>query len=99
MKKLDEHVFHSLPGVKAKRVKGVMAKSVNGFFVALRKYRAVSDAGDYGSVIVYRSDDRLYHCHFMRWQQSIDEQEYATQAQVRAWLKEWLPVQRQQPAA
>ena len=91
---LNEHKFHYLPGVKAKQVTGVMARTVSGFITALRKYRVVSDAGDHGSVMVYRDDAGLYCCHFARWQVSLEKQRYATQAQVRAWLKEWLPVQR-----
>lgn len=99
MKKPDEHEFHSMPDVRAKRVKGIMANSPSGFITALRKYRAVSDAGDHGSVLVYRDDAGRYRCHFMRWQQTINELQCTSQAEVRGWLREWLPAQRQRPAA
>lgn len=93
--KANEHEFHSLPGVKARRITGTMANSANGFIVALRKYRAVADAGDHGSVMVYVDDVGRYCCHFMRWCHSLETQQYKSQRHVRAWLKEWLPVQRQ----
>lgn len=99
MKRPDEHEFHSMTGVRAKRVKGIMAKTVNGFMVGLRTYRAVSDAGDHGSVLVYRDDSGAFRCHFVRWRQSVNEEQFESQAKVRAWLKKWLPVQRQQPEA
>jgi hypothetical protein len=88
-----------IPGVKGGRLKGPMASTVTGFMTALQKYRACSDAGDHGSVMVYRDDDGNFRCMFCVWQMARERQTFKTKAQVRAWLKEWLPVQRQRPAA
>jgi len=93
MSKTEIHEFSGVPGVKGGKLKGPMAKSVSGFMLALRKYRACSDAGDYGGVMVWRDDDGAYRCHFMRFQASLEQQLFKTKAQVRAWLVEWLPRQ------
>lgn len=98
-KKPDLHQFGSLPGVKGGRLKGPMVGSISGFMSALRKYRVCSDAGDHGSVMVYRDDDGRLRCYFMRWHSIVEEQNYKTKAEVRAWLKKWLPVQYQQQSA
>lgn len=97
--KNDIHSFGSLPGVKGGKLKGPMAKTINGFMTALRSHRICADAGDYGSVMVYRDDDDMLRCYFMVWHQITEEQSFATQRQVRQWLKEWLPAQRQAAAA
>lgn len=93
------NTYHSLPGVKGGKLKGPMAKTVNGFMTALNAHRVVADAGDHGSVMVYRDDIGGLRCYFMRHHAITEEQNYKTKAEVRAWLKQWLPVQRDRQAA
>ena len=93
MPNCDVHELHRLPGVKAERVKGTLAKTPTGFLAALQEYRACSDVGDNGSVIVYRDDAGAYRCAFMQWKVTKESQTYTSKAKVRAWLKEWLPMQ------
>jgi len=89
--------FSGMPGVKRKRIKGPIVDSVSAFLLALRKHRLCSAAGDHGSVTVYVDDDGAFRCTFQRWHSTIDEQTYATKAQVKAWLVKWLPKRKQQP--
>ena len=88
-----------LPGVKAKKLKGLMVRSVRGYLVALKTHRVASDAGDHGACSVHRQDDGNYCCMYMvRW--STQEQSvFSSQRQVSAWLKEWHPKCRQWPDA
>lgn len=90
--------YHSLPGVKGGELIGPMAKTVNGFMTALKAFRACADAGDHGSVMVYRDDAGNLRCVFMVRHEIREQQSFKTQREVREWLKEWLPVQRQQAA-
>lgn len=85
----------NLPGVRGGKLRGPMAKSVNGFMEALKSYRAVSDAGDHGAVMVWVDDDGLYRCHFMVRFFSQNEQILKRKSEVRKWLATWLPKQRE----
>lgn len=96
-KKVYEHQYQAVPGVKGS-LTGVMAGSASGILAALKTYRAVSDAGDHGSIMVYRDDEGSYRCLFMVWGQTREQKVCKTQRDVRAWLKEWLPAQRRQAA-
>lgn len=97
-KKVYEHKYQAVPGVKGS-LTGVMASSVSGILTALKTYRAVSDAGDHGSIMVYRDDEGKYRCLFMVWGHTQEEKICKAQREVRTWLKEWMPKQRQRAAA
>lgn len=90
----DLHKYHSLPGVKGGVLSGPMAKSVTGFIAALKQYRVVSDAGDYGSVIAYIDDDGAYRAAFMVYHNVQESMSCRTDKALRQWLREWLPAQR-----
>ncbi|HXJ61326.1 MAG TPA: hypothetical protein VNU68_32180 [Verrucomicrobiae bacterium] len=96
-KKAYEHQYQAVPGVKG-TLTGIMASSVNGILTALKTYRAVSDAGDHGSIMVYRDDEGRYRCLFMVWGSTREQKICQTQREVREWLKKWMPAQRQQVA-
>lgn len=96
-KKVYEHQYNSVPGVKG-TLTGIMANSPSGILTALKTYRAVSDAGDHGSVMVYRDDDGQYRCLFMVWGMTREQKICSSQREVREWLKEWMPHQRHQAA-
>jgi hypothetical protein len=96
-KKVYEHQYQSVPGVKG-TLTGIMAGSISGILAALKTYRAVSDAGDHGSIMVYRDDEGAYRCLFMVWGRTHAQKICKTQREVRDWLKEWMPHQRQHAA-
>lgn len=91
--------YHSLPGVKGGELIGPMAKTVNGFMTALKSFRAVADAGDHGSVMVYIDDNGTYCGFFMKYHQTQASVACNTKSDMRKWLKEWLPKQRNADAA
>lgn len=96
-KKIYEHKYLAVPGAKG-TLTGIMASSIHGILTGLKTYRAVSDAGDHGSVMVYRDDEGMYRCLFMVWGHTQQQKICKTQREVREWLKEYLPLQRQQAA-
>jgi hypothetical protein len=83
--------FKGMPDVKRGMLRGPMVDSVNGFMVALRKHRICSAAGDDGAVNVYRADDGTFRCSFCRYLSYLDNRIFDTKADVRKWLKVWLP--------
>lgn len=97
-KKVYEHQYQTVPGVKG-TLTGIMASSASGILTALRTYRAVSDAGDHGSIMVYRDDEGQYRCLYMVLGVTREQLICKTQREVRVWLKEWMPRQRQRAAA
>lgn len=100
MSKKDECEFgRGLPGIKAKKLKGLMVNSISGYLAALKKYRIASGAGDHGAVSVHRQDDGKYCCMFMVWCSVREQQVFDSQRAVKAWLREWYPKCRQQLAA
>lgn len=95
MTEYQVHELQRLPGVGDERIEGVIAKTPSGFLAALKRYRACSDGGDHGSVIVYRDDAGAFRCMFMRWKEIEEEQTFTSKSKVREWLKIWLPVQHE----
>jgi hypothetical protein len=93
------YTFKGMPGVRAKQLRGPMKSSLTGFLAALRKYRVCSDAGDHGAVLVYRDDDGTYRCSLQAWCVTKAEGTFKTKREVAAWLKRWLPAQRNREAA
>jgi len=93
-KKVYEHKYREVPGAKG-TLTGVMAGSITGIISALKNYRAVSDAGDHGSIMVYRDDAGKYRCLFMVWGITREEKVFISQREVRTWLKKWMPRQRE----
>jgi hypothetical protein len=91
------HDFAGLPGVKGGKLRGPMASSATGFMRALRQHRAVSAAGDHGSVMVWRDDAGKIRCSFMRHFRSIETLELSTKIDVRGWLIKWLPRMHEAP--
>lgn len=84
-----------VPGIKSGFVKGVMATGITKMMAALEKHRSVSDAGDHGSVMVWRDDSRAYRAAFMVWGSTHDTITVTSKAALRRWLRVWLPKQRQ----
>lgn len=86
--------FQPLAGVRGGKLRGPFSvKSVSAFMRQLRDFRIVSDAGDHGSVTVWRDDAGKYHCHFCRWRADIDAQIFSSKAEVKRWLSVWHPKQ------
>lgn len=73
---------------------GPYADTPTGFLRELRSHRIVGSAGDEGSTMVYIDDEGKYRCFFQRWMATVDTQIFTNKADVRAWLKEWLPQER-----
>jgi hypothetical protein len=99
MKKDEVEFGRGMPGVRAKKLKGLMVRSINGYMAALKSYRAATDAGDHGACSVHRQDDGKYCCMFMVRHFTQEQQVFSSQRQVVAWLKEWHPKCRQWPNA
>ena len=95
----DLHEFSGMPGVRAKKLKGPMVGSPSGAIAALRKHRICSSAGDHGATNVYIDDDGKYRCQFMRFHRTVNEATFTSQADVRAWLKEWMSREKERPDA
>lgn len=77
-----------------KPLEGPMVHSVSGYLAALRSHRIAGSAGDHGSTMVYVDDDGAFRCFFQRYQSIANQQTFNTKADVRRWLKEWLPQER-----
>lgn len=94
-KKKNIYEFFAPPGItKKKRLKGPQCNSVTELMDALDQFQIASDAGDHGSVIVYRDDAGDFRCAFMRFHATVNEGTFKTKAALRVWLKEWFPRQR-----
>lgn len=88
------HKHHTLEGVKSGELKSIMRRSVTATIVALSQHRLVAAAGDHGCVTVWRDDAGSLRCGFYRYMVAIDEQTFSSLAQVRQWLKVWMPKMR-----
>lgn len=92
--------LQGLPGVRRKRVRAVMCKSIAGVMaVFMTTTKAATGAGDYGAVNVYVDDDGLYQCQFMVYHSVVNAGTFTTKSDVRKWLSEWWPQCRQRQAA
>ena len=96
-KKIHQVTFGpGVPGIKSGYVKGVMATGITRIMAALEKHRAVSDAGDHGSVMVWRDDAGAYRAAFMVWCSTRATVTVTSKAALRKWLREFLPKQHEQ---
>lgn len=84
-------MYVGLKGVAGGKLVGPMARTINGFKVAMRDNRVCSAAGDNGAVTVWLDDGGAWRCAFTRWHFVVDEVVVGTKAQVWAWLQEWMP--------
>jgi len=82
--------FSGMPGVKAKKLEGLLVTSVSGFMRNLGRYRMVSAAGDGGSCSVYIDDTGAYRCAFHRYRRKMSEETVKTKRAVEGWLNCWL---------
>lgn len=82
-------MYVGLEGVKGGKLEGPMARTINGFKVALREHRVCSAAGDNGAVTVWQDDEGAWRCVFTRWRSVVEETVLGTK--VWSWLKEWMP--------
>lgn len=93
-KRKDLSTFKPLPGVRGGKLRGPFAvKSPNAFLRELETYRVVSDAGDHGSVTVWRDDSGAFRCEFCRWCATVESKIFTSKASVRRWLATWHPRQ------
>jgi hypothetical protein len=92
------HNYENLYGVASGRLQGPCVGSVTAMLVAFRKHRIVSAAGDHGAISVWIADDKSYRCGFYRYCSPVDEQSFSRKSQVYAWLVEWFPKLRKEPA-
>lgn len=86
--------YTGLDGVKGGEIRPRgkhMARTVSGFMEILKKGRICSAVSDNGAVTVWRADDGTYHCDFGRWRSSINHTTFMTKANVRLWLRKYLP--------
>lgn len=97
---LSDHLceYHSLPGVAGGRLKGPMARTITDFRNAMVSNRAVSSAGGYGAVMVWRDDDGQWQAAFMRYSSIVAGAAFPNKAAVLLWLRIWLPKQHQEAA-
>jgi hypothetical protein len=84
-----------IPGVKGGKLRGAMASTITGIMAVLAKRRIVSDAGDYGGVMIWKDNSGAYRCNFNVYQHAVSDETFKTKKQVRAWLTEWFPKQRE----
>lgn len=80
-----------VPGVKGGEISAVSVRSVSDCDQFLRAGMPVTAAGDKGSILVWRTDDRTWWCEFMVNRQTIDARTWKSIAAVSAWIKEWWP--------
>lgn len=85
--------LQGLPNVRRPKVRAIWANTVTGFMIGLRKHRAVTSAGDYGAINVWREDGGMWHCTFCFYQSIRNELTCKTKVEVKKWLIKWLPRQ------
>ena len=84
-------MYIGLLGVAGGKLEGPMARSVSGIMAELRTNRICSAAGNNGAVTVWKDDDGAWRCAFCRHRMTVGEATVGTKAQVREWLREWMP--------
>lgn len=89
--------YHSLDGVAGGKLKGPMARSVNGFKRGLTNHRACSAAGDHGAVMVWQDDAGSYRCAFQRYCATLASATFNSKAGVYRWLAAFLPKMHERP--
>lgn len=88
---MGEFEYAGLPGVKAKRLGGVMVNSPTGAMKSIRECRVCSAAGDHGAVTLWRDDEgNLRTCFQVRWS-TVAAETHATRDSALRWLKAWWP--------
>lgn len=88
---MGTYTFTGLPGVAGEKLEGPMTESVSGFMAALRGNRICSAVGSNGAVTVWKDDDGMWRCDFSRYCSTVCGATVKTKAQVREWLREWMP--------
>lgn len=78
----------------SKKLQGPIVNSITGVMNGLKHYRVVSSGGDHGSITVWEMDCGHFRCGFYRFGSAIDEQNFDFKYQVKDWLIEWFPKQR-----
>lgn len=82
--------FTGMPGVK-RNLKGPLVNSITAFMREISKHRIVSDAGSYGSLIIYRDDKGVLRGERHVRHNTEDRAEFKTKKEMRAWLSGQLP--------
>lgn len=80
-----------LPGVSKKVVDCSFFRTINQCFNGLRKFNAVTAAGDNGAINVWRDDAGKYRVAFYRRLCTVASETFDSQKQVRIWLQQWMP--------
>ncbi|WP_244138732.1 hypothetical protein [Burkholderia sp. BCC1640] len=82
----------NLPGVAGGRIDNVPFFNSPAHAVRLLlQHRACTDAGDYGAVSIWRTDDGKWNCLFSRRHVDIEHSTFEYKKDVRAWLDIWHP--------
>jgi len=63
----------------------------------LRKYQAITVAGDFGSTTAWRDYNGKLKANFQRWCVVVDEAEFKSLRKLTEWLKIWVPAVHQNP--
>lgn len=85
--------YVGLAGVTAgKRLQGPSVDTVEEALDALKSNRVASNDGDHGSVTVWIDDAGAYRGGFTRHCMPIDIVETRSEADLKAWLDQWMPL-------
>ncbi len=76
-----------LDGVARKETRGVVATSVTDAMYWLRRGRAVTSAGDRGTITAWRDDAGVIRCHFCQFRQVVDSIETRWLNAAHTWLR------------
>ena len=80
-----------LPGVSDKEVECGFFQTISGCQTVLRQFKAATAAGDKGAINVWVDDDGRYRVAFCRRLIVVNTRNFATLAEVRVWLKKFMP--------
>lgn len=82
--------FSGMPGVTGP-LEGPLVSSVTGLLRALEAHRIASAAGDDGSVTAWIDDAGTIRASFQRFHSELSGGTFKSSAELRRWLKEWMP--------
>jgi len=81
-----------LPGVEGGTLRAITVSSRTNAMEMLRLgAAAITRADDTGALVVYRDDEDMFRCEFMRHRRTVNLGRYKYLAAVDEWLRQWWP--------
>lgn len=80
-----------LPGVSRIETQAACFNSVTAGMQGLKQHGAITTAGSYGAINIWKDDLGNYRCQLQRWMARYEDTKFAHLGAVDQWLRDWLP--------